>query len=166
MVPTHDVRSTASRYSSCSTPTQRSTRLDRKQKKEYLASPWMTHVGVASNKPRWPHFLKSPPWRFSFDEATSSRKILFYSELSCHIYHQIHYHPSVFLHILAERDYNYTLGSRKMIQLTSRWCLAYCTGVVLNTVRESATPDYKENKQADAGSRLFPKTFSVLRGVV
>ena len=38
MVPTHDIRSTASRYSSCSTPTQRSTRLDRKQK-EYLASP-------------------------------------------------------------------------------------------------------------------------------
>ena len=36
MVPTHDVRSTASRYSSCSTPTQRSTRLDRKQKKEYV----------------------------------------------------------------------------------------------------------------------------------
>ena len=35
------------------------------------------------------------------------------------------------------------------------WCLAYCTGVVLNTVRESATPDSKENKQADAGSRLF-----------
>ena len=37
MVPTYDVMSTASRYSSCSTPTQRSTRLDRKQK-EYLSS--------------------------------------------------------------------------------------------------------------------------------
>ena len=36
-------------------------------------------------------------------------------------YHQIHCHPSVFsvLH-LAERDYNYTLGSRKMIQLTNQ----------------------------------------------
>ena len=40
------------------------------------------------------------------------------------------------------------------------WCLAYCTGgVVLNTVRESATPDYKENKQADAGSRRFRRHF-------
>ena len=35
------------------------------------------------------------------------------------------------------------------------WCLACCTGVVLNTVRESASPDCKENKQANAGSRLF-----------
>ena len=39
------------------------------------------------------------------------------------------------------------------------WCLAYCTGVVLNTVRESATPDSKENKQADAGSRRFRRHF-------
>ena len=39
------------------------------------------------------------------------------------------------------------------------WCLAYCTGVVLSTVRESATPDYKENKQADAGSRRFRRHF-------
>ena len=46
------------------------------------------------------------------------------------------------------------------------WCLAYCTGVVLNTARESATPDSKENKQADAGSRLFSKAFSVRRVVV
>ena len=47
------------------------------------------------------------------------------------------------------------------------WCLAYCTtGVVLNTVRESATPDSKENKQADAGSRLFSKTLSVRSVVV
>ena len=46
------------------------------------------------------------------------------------------------------------------------WCLAYCTGVVLNAVRESATPDSKENKQADAGSRIFSKTFSVRRVVV
>ena len=29
--------------------TQRSTRLDRKQTKEYLGSPWMTHVCFASN---------------------------------------------------------------------------------------------------------------------
>ena len=48
----------------------------------------------------------------------------------------------------------------------SGWCLAYCTGVVLNTVGESATPDSKENKQADAGSRHFPKAFSVRRVVV
>ena len=35
------------------------------------------------------------------------------------------------------------------------WCLAYCRpGVVLNTVRESATPDSKENKHVDAGSRV------------
>ena len=46
------------------------------------------------------------------------------------------------------------------------WCLAFCTGLVLNTVRESTTPDSKENKQADAGSRLFSKTFSVRRVVV
>ena len=39
------------------------------------------------------------------------------------------------------------------------WCLAYCTGVVLNTVRESATPDSKENKQADAGSCRFRRHF-------
>ena len=40
------------------------------------------------------------------------------------------------------------------------WCLACFTGVVvLNTVRESATPDRKENKQADAGSRLFQRHF-------
>ena len=39
------------------------------------------------------------------------------------------------------------------------WCLAYCTGVVLNTVGESATPDSKENKQADAGSRRFRRHF-------
>ena len=41
-----------------------------------------------------------------------------------------------------------------------------CIGVVLNTVQESATPDSKENKQADAGSRLFSKTFSVRYVVV
>ena len=39
------------------------------------------------------------------------------------------------------------------------WCLAYCTGVVLNNVRESATPDSKENKQAGAGSRRFRRHF-------
>ena len=39
------------------------------------------------------------------------------------------------------------------------WFLAYCTGVVLSTVRESATPDSKENKQADAGSRHFRRHF-------
>ena len=46
------------------------------------------------------------------------------------------------------------------------WCLSCCTGVVPNTVRESATPDSKENKQVDAGSRLFSKAFSVRRVVV
>ena len=45
------------------------------------------------------------------------------------------------------------------------WCLACCTGVVPNTVRESATPDSKENKQAGAGS-LCSKAFSVRRVVV
>ena len=35
------------------------------------------------------------------------------------------------------------------------WCLAFCTGIVLNTVGESAMPDSKENKQADPGSRCF-----------
>ena len=39
------------------------------------------------------------------------------------------------------------------------WCLADCTGVVLNTVGESAMPDSKENKQADAGSRRFRRHF-------
>ena len=39
------------------------------------------------------------------------------------------------------------------------WCLAYCTVVVLNTVRESATPDSKENKQADAGSCRLRRHF-------
>ena len=34
-----------------------------------------------------------------------------------------------------------------------------CTGVVLNTVRESATPDSKENKQVDAGCRRFQRHF-------
>ena len=46
------------------------------------------------------------------------------------------------------------------------WCLTCCTGVVLNTVRESDTPDCKENKEAGAGSRLFLKAFSVRRVVV
>ena len=39
------------------------------------------------------------------------------------------------------------------------WCLAYCTGVVLNTIGESAMPDSKENKQADAGIRRFRRHF-------
>ena len=115
MVPAYDVRSTASRYSSCSPPTQRSTRLDRKQKKEYLASPWMTHVCFASNKPRWPYFLKNSPWRFSFAEATSSRKILFYSELSCPIHHQLHCHPSLLESSGRAGLYHCTLGSVRMI---------------------------------------------------
>ena len=47
------------------------------------------------------------------------------------------------------------------------WCLACRTAVVLNnTVRESAIPGYKENKQADADSRLFSKAFSVRSVVV
>ena len=36
-----------------------------------------------------------------------------------------------------------------------------CISVVPTTVRKSATPDSKGNKQADAGSRLFSKAFSV-----
>ena len=40
------------------------------------------------------------------------------------------------------------------------WCLAYCTGVLLSTVREeSVTLNSKENKQADAGSRRFRRHF-------
>ena len=38
--------------------------------------------------------------------------------------------------------------------------------VVPTAVRKSVTPDSKENKQADAGSRLFLKAFSVRRVVV
>ena len=36
-----------------------------------------------------------------------------------------------------------------------------CISVVPTTVRESATPDSKENNQADASSCLFSKAFSV-----
>ena len=32
--------------------------------------------------------------------------------------------------------------------------------VVLTTVRSRATPDFEENKQADASTRLFSKVFS------
>ena len=49
---------------------------------------------------------------------------VFYSELSCQNWnhHQLHSvdRPRNFLHLLAERDYNCTLGSVKMIQLTSQ----------------------------------------------
>ena len=41
-----------------------------------------------------------------------------------------------------------------------------CISVVFITARESATPDSKDNKQADAGSRLFPKAFSLRRVIV
>ena len=41
-----------------------------------------------------------------------------------------------------------------------------CFSVVPTTVRESATPDSKENKQADAGIRSFSKALSVRRVVV
>ena len=41
-----------------------------------------------------------------------------------------------------------------------------CISVVPTTVRECATPDSEENKQADAGSRLLSKAFSVRRVVV
>ena len=43
-----------------------------------------------------------------------------------------------------------------------------CISVVFTTVaaRESATPDSKENEQADAGSRLFSKALSLRRVVV
>ena len=37
---------------------------------------------------------------------------------------------------------------------------------VFNNTRKSATPDSKENKQADAGSRLFSKVFSLWSAVV
>ena len=40
-----------------------------------------------------------------------------------------------------------------------------CISVVPTTVRESAMPDSKESKQADAGSRLLSKAFSVRRVV-
>ena len=38
-----------------------------------------------------------------------------------------------------------------------------CTNVVHTTVREDATPDSKENKQAHAGIRLFSQAFSTAR---
>ena len=38
--------------------------------------------------------------------------------------------------------------------------------VVFNNTRKSATPDSKENEQANAGSRLFSKAFSPWRVVV
>ena len=41
-----------------------------------------------------------------------------------------------------------------------------CISVVSTTVRESATTDSKGNKQADAGSRLFSKSFSARRVVL
>ena len=37
---------------------------------------------------------------------------------------------------------------------------------VFNSTRKSATPDSKENKQADAGSRPFSKAFSLWHVVV
>jgi hypothetical protein len=46
------------------------------------------------------------------------------------------------------------------------WCTVACTGVVLNTVRERATTDSKENKQAGVGSRHFTNAFSVRRAVL
>ena len=47
------------------------------------------------------------------------------------------------------------------IGVTCGWCLAYCTGVVLNTVREVPRLILKKTRQADAGSRLFSNAFSV-----
>ena len=41
-----------------------------------------------------------------------------------------------------------------------------CISVVLTTVRASATPDPKVDKQTDIGNRLFSKTVSVRRVVV
>ena len=46
-----------------------------------------------------------------------------------------------------------------IVSLTQVLVFGLCTGVVLNTVRESATPDSKENKQADAGSCRFRRHF-------
>ena len=54
---------------------------------------------------------KKSPWRFSFDEATLSRKILFYSEPSCYIYHQFHCHPSLLESSGRAGLYHCTLGS-------------------------------------------------------
>ena len=59
---------------------------------------------------------------------------------------------------LSHTHYWYEVGMLK-VPAVCGWCLAYCTGVVLNTVRESTTPDSKENKQADAGSRRFRRHF-------
>ena len=41
-----------------------------------------------------------------------------------------------------------------------------CISVVFTTARESVMPDSKENKQADAGSRLLSKAFPLRRVVV
>ena len=41
-----------------------------------------------------------------------------------------------------------------------------CISAVSTTVQESTTPGSKENKQADASSRLFSEAFSVRRVVV
>ena len=62
-----------------------------------------------------------PPKVFN---SSMSLQHVFYSELSCRNwkYHQLHpvNRPRNFLHLLAERDYNCTLGSVKMKQLTSQ----------------------------------------------
>ena len=50
-------------------------------------------------------------------------------------------------------------GCKYKTSVMCGWCLAYCAGVVLNTARESATPDSKENKQADVGSRRFRRHY-------
>ena len=68
--------------------------------------------------------------------------------------------------IRSLKDRCVTIVSLTQVGVMCGWCLAYCTGVVLNTVRESASPDSKENKQAGAGSRLFSKIFSMRRVVV
>ena len=68
--------------------------------------------------------------------------------------------------VIAKRS----LKNRSVIIVSVRCVLCHvwlvfgfgCNGVVLNIVRESATPDSKENKQANAGSRLFSKAFSAI----
>ena len=42
------------------------------------------------------------------------------------------------------------------------WCLACCTGAVPNTVRESATPDSKENKPDSKETSLILKKTSLI----
>ena len=46
------------------------------------------------------------------------------------------------------------------------WCLAYCTGVVLNTVRESATPDSKKTSRRTQAVVVSEGIFCAARCVI